>query len=161
MSKIKKTNNDKIKKLQEQGALNFHPERVHDEHFLDSTLEFFDPNDLIQVKYEMLRTVEKEGLPVTEASKKFGFSRPAFYQVKSQFKYGGVSGFIREQPGPKSAHKLTPDIIEFIEVLVKEGEPLRARALVPLIKEKFKKEVHPRTIERAMARREKKRGKKK
>ena len=70
MSTIKKANNNKIEKLKEQGAHNQHPERIKDEHFLDSTLEFFDPNDLVQVKYEMLRSIEKEGISVTEASKK-------------------------------------------------------------------------------------------
>lgn len=156
MTIMKKSSKDKHKGLKEQGALNPHPEKVKDELFLDSMLEFFDPHDLVQVKYEMLRSVEKEGRPVTEASKMFGFSRPAFYQVQSQFKQGGVTGFIRERPGPKSAHKLTPDVVKFIEDRIKEGEPVRARALVALIKEEFKKQVHPRSIERAIARRKKK-----
>ncbi|NOY60105.1 MAG: helix-turn-helix domain-containing protein [Calditrichaeota bacterium] len=161
MRTIKKTTNDKIEKLKEQGALHQHPERIKDEHFLDSTLDFFDPNDLVQVKYEMLRSVEKEGISVTEASKKFGLSRPAFYQVQSQFQKSGVSGFVHEKPGPKSAHKLTPDIVEFIEERIKKGEPLRARTFVGLIKTEFNKKVHPRSIERAMKRIGKKRGKKK
>ena len=58
---------------------------------------------------------------------------------------------------PKFFHKLTADVLEFIEGKVKEGVPLRARKLAPLIKEKFGKEVHPRSIERAMERRKKKR----
>lgn len=153
---IKESSNDKHKRLKEQGALNPHPERVKDELFRDPMLEFFDPHDLVQVKYEMLRSVEKEGRPVTEASKVFGFSRPAFYQVQSQFKEGGITGFTHERPGPKSAHKLTPDVVKFIEDRIKEGEPLRARALVPLIKDEFNKQVHPRSIERAIARRGKK-----
>jgi len=156
MSTMKKSGNEKHKRLKGQGVLNPHPEKVKDELFLDSRLEFFDPHDLVQVKYEMLRSVEKEGRPVTQASKMFGFSRPAFYQVQSQFKQKGVTGFIRVRPGPKSAHKLTPDIVKFIEDRIKEGEPLRARALVALIKEEFKKQVHPRSIERAIARRKKK-----
>jgi hypothetical protein len=46
--------------------------------------------------------------------------------------------------------------ISFIEEKVIEGKPLRARKLAPLIKEKFGKDVHPRTIERAVTRRKKK-----
>ena len=42
--------------------------------------------------------------------------------------------------------KLTPD-----------EKPLRARKLAPLIMEKFGKDVHPRSIERAVTRRKKKR----
>ena len=156
MSATKESSDRKHERLKEQGALNPHPEKVRDEFFLDTKLEFFDPHDLVQVKYEMLRSVEKEGLLVTEASKRFGFSRPAFYQVQSQYKQVGITGFIRERPGPKSAHKLTPEVVEYIEGRIKEGEPLRARTLVPLIKEKFNKDVHPRSIERAIVRRKKK-----
>lgn len=156
MSPTKKAGHDKRKKLKEQGSLNPRPEKVKEKHFLDGTLDFFDPNDLVQVKYEMLRSVEKQGSSVTEASEVFGFSRPAFYQVRSQFQKGGVIGFVHERPGPKSAHKVTDDIVEFIAERVKEGEPLRARALVPLIKKKFNKQIHPRSIERAMGRRGKK-----
>jgi hypothetical protein len=58
--------------------------------------------------------------------------------------------------GQNPPHKLTDDILSFIEEKVIEGKPLRARKLAPLIKEKFGKDVHPRTIERAVARRKKK-----
>jgi transposase len=104
----------------------------------------------------MLRSVEKEGHSVKHASETFGFSRPAFYQAQSQFKQGGVTGLAKKRPGPKSAHKLTDDILSFIEEKFIEGKPLRARKLAPLIKEKFGKDVHPRTIERAVAPKKKK-----
>jgi transposase len=125
--------------------------------FADSALAFFDPRDLVQVKYEMLRAVDKEGRSVKQASKAFGFSRPAFYQAQSQFKEEGVTGLVKKRPGPKSAHKLTADILAFIEEKIEEGKPLRARKLAPLIKEKFEKDIHPRSIERAVLRRKKKR----
>lgn len=157
MASTNKFTNDKLEKLKKLGALNPHPEKVKEELFLNSTLEFFDPHDLIQVKYEMLRSVDKEGRSVTEASNSFGFSRPSFYQTQSQFKKEGITGFIRERSGPKSAHKLSDEIIDFIEKQTKKGEPIRARKLAPLILEKFNKKVHPRSIERAITRREKKR----
>ena len=91
------------------------------------------------------------------ASQAFGFSRPAFYQAQSQFKQDGVTGLAKKRPGPKSAHKLTADILAFIEDKIEAGKPLRARKLAPLIKAKFGKNVHPRSIERAVARRKKKR----
>jgi transposase len=156
MARTKKSDNDKPERLKQYGALNPHPEKVTEKIFSDSVLDFFDPRDLIQVKYEMLRAVDKEGRPVKEVSEAFGFSRPAFYQAQSQFKQGGVTGLVKKRPGPKSAHKLTDDILAFIEEKVKEGKPLRARQLAPLIKEKFGKDVHPRSIERAVTRRKKK-----
>jgi transposase len=66
-----------------------------------------------------------------------------------------VTGLVKKRPGPKSAHKLTDDILAFVEEEVEEGMPLRARKLAPLIKKKFGIDVHPRTIERAMTRRKK------
>jgi transposase len=158
MARPKKPVDGKTESLKKYGALNPHPQKVVEKTFSDSAIEFFDPRDLVQVKYEMLRSVEKKGHSVKHASEAFGFSRPAFYQAQSQFKQGGVTGLVKKRPGPKSAHKLTDDILSFIEKKVIEGKPLRARKLAPLIKEKFGKDVHPRTIERAVAREEKKRG---
>lgn len=156
MARPKKPVDDKPENLKKYGALNPHPQKVAEKSFSDSTLEFFDPRDLVQVKYEMLRSVDKQGRSVKYASEAFGFSRPAFYQTLSQFKQGGVTGLFKRRPGPKSAHKLTDDILSFIEEEIEDGKPLRARKLVPLIREKFGIDVHPRTIERAMTRRKKK-----
>ena len=156
MAEPKKPGDSKTESLKKYGALNPHPEKVVEKMFTDPVLEFFDPRDLVQVKYEMLRTVEQEGRSVKHAAEAFGFSRPAFYQAQSQFNREGVNGLIKKRPGPKSAHKLTDDILTFIEEKVKEGKPLRARTLGPLIKEKFGKDIHPRSIERAVKRRKKK-----
>ena len=156
MVQPKQPKDDKTESLRKYGALNPHPQRVTETVFSDSVLEFFDPRDLVQVKYEMLRAVDKEGRSVKQASEAFGFSRPAFYQAQSKFKQGGVTGLVKKRPGPKSAHKLTADILAFIEEKIEEGKPLRARKLTPLIREKFGKDVHPRSIERAVLRRKKK-----
>jgi transposase len=156
MARTNPPDDDKAERLKEYGAFNPHPERVTEEVFSDAMLDFFDSRDLIQVKYEMLRAVDKEARSVKEASEAFGFSRPAFYQAQSQFKEGGVTGLVKKRPGPKSAHKLTAEVVEFIEENTEEGEPLRARKLAPLIRERFGRDVHPRSIERAMARRKKK-----
>ena len=72
--------------LQEHGTLNPRPQLVSDELFRDS--EFFDPRDLVLVKYEMLRRVRLEEMDVTEAAATFGFSRPSFYQAQSLFLQG-------------------------------------------------------------------------
>ena len=59
--------------LKEQGMLNSHPERVRDPLFLEN--DFFDPQDLLQVKYEMIRRVERDEASVTSSAQDFGFSR--------------------------------------------------------------------------------------
>jgi transposase len=156
MPRPKKPVDDKTESLRKCGALHPHPHKVAEERFADASIEFFDPRDLVQVKYEMLRAVEKEGRSVKQAAEDFGFSRPAYYQARSLLAQEGVSSLAKKRPGPKAAHKLTDDVLGFIEEKVKEGQPLRARKLAPLIREKFGRDVHPRTIERAVERRKKK-----
>jgi hypothetical protein len=53
---------------------------------LFQTADFFDPQDLLQVKYEMLRHVDVDKAPVTEAAAAFGLSRPAFYQARRRLR---------------------------------------------------------------------------
>ncbi len=156
MARPKQPNDSKTESLKKIGALNPYPQKVTEKMFSDSTLEFFDPRDLVQVKYEMLRAVDNDGCSVKKASEAFGFSRPAFYQTQLQFKKAGVAGLVKKRSGPKSAHKLTADVMAFIEEKVEKGAPLGARRLAPLIREKFGKDVHPRSIERAVTRRKKK-----
>ncbi len=64
--------------------------------------EFFDPRDLVLVKYEMLRRVQGDGISVVEAAKRFGFSRAGFYKTFSAFQRLGLVGLIPARPGPRS-----------------------------------------------------------
>jgi len=147
----------KLRSLREQGAVNPRPQTVTDDLFAAS--EFFDPRDLVQVKYEMLRRVEKDGQSVTEAAAKFGFSRPSFYQAQTALAQRGLAGLIPLKRGPKQARKLSVAILEFIQQ-ARQGDPsLSARDLATRIQERFQMTVHPRTIERGLARDQKKRRK--
>ena len=56
----------KSEALRAHRALHARPEDVTDELFL--TDEFFDPHDLVQVKYEMLRRVQVDHLSVSQAA---------------------------------------------------------------------------------------------
>jgi hypothetical protein len=73
-----------------QGVLHPHPESVTAALFQDSS--FFDPSDLIQVKYEMLRRVEAEQIPVSRAAHEAGLSRPSFYQAQAAIQQIGLAG---------------------------------------------------------------------
>ena len=79
----------KIQTLRQHGVLNPHPEAVTDPLF--RTADFFDPLDLLQVKYEMLRRVEVDKAAVTEAAAAFGLSRPAFYQARQAVAHQGLA----------------------------------------------------------------------
>jgi transposase len=147
----------KLQCLREQGTLNPRPQAVADDLFAERP--FFDPRDLMQVKYEMLRRVEKDGQSVTEAAAKFGFSRPSFYQAQSALAQGGLAGLLPHKRGPKQARKLSADVMDFIRQARQQDPTLRAVDLASRIKERFAVAVHPRTIERGLARDQKKRRK--
>ena len=138
----------KTRVLLEEGTLNPAPEKVHDPKFRDS--EFFDPHDVVQVKYEMLRRVSVENASVTNASEEYGVSRPTYYQTKASFDESGIVGLVPKKRGPRSPHKLQGEVLAFIQEQLVAGEPIRARELAKLIRQKFGLDVHPRTIERAV-----------
>jgi transposase len=140
--------------LRQQGCLNPHPEQVKDKLF--QAREFFDPRDLVQVKYEMLRRVETEGLPVNRSAAAFGLSRPSFYQAQASFQQGGMPALMPRKRGPKQAHKLTADALTFIRQVRQEDPSLRSAALAARIQDRYGITVHPRSIERALVRSQKK-----
>jgi hypothetical protein len=148
-------NTAKIQTLREQGVLNPHPEAVTDPLF--QTGDFFDPQDLLQVKYEMLRRVEVDKAPVTETAAAFGLSRPAFYQAQHAVVQQGFAGLIPRKRGPHGAHKLTPALLDFVLQQRVASPSLTIAGVITRIQQQFGVAVHRRTIERHLARQEKKR----
>lgn len=140
--------------LRQQGCLNPHPERVIDKLF--QSRDFFDARDLVQVKYEMLRRVETDGLPVNRSAAAFGFSRPSFYQAQASFQQGGLPALMPQKRGPKQAHKLTAEVLAFIREARQEDPSLRLATLVSRIQDRYGIAVHRRSIERALVRSQKK-----
>jgi transposase len=157
MPKPSPKDDSKLEALRQQGTLNLRPQTVTDELFRNP--EFFDARDLVQVKYEMLRRVEKDGHSISGAAAAFGFSRPSFYQAQFAFQEGGLAGLVPLKRGPKKAHKLTPEIIEFLRGERQRDPSLRTLQLATLVQERFHVVVHPRSIERGLARSQKKRRK--
>jgi transposase len=146
---------DKLAVLREHATLNPRPDGVT--HTLFATVEFFDPHDLLQVKYEMLRLVSVDKRPISEAAKACGFSRPAFYQAQAAFEQGGLACLIRNKPGPHGAHKLTPAVMQFVTEARTADPGVRAVDLAEWVRERFGSRVHPRSIERQLLRKKKRR----
>ena len=140
--------------LRQQGVLNPRPGDVTDPRFAENS--FFDPRDLVQVKYEMLRRVQAEGCSITDAATAFGFSRPSFYQAQAAFAQEGLAGLVPRKRGPKQAHKLTEEVLGFIRETQQQGLGVRTGDLVRLIQQRFGTTVHPRSIARALSRHQKK-----
>ena len=137
--------------LAETRCLNPHPEQVTDPDFLAS--DFFDARDAVQVKYEMVRKVRAGGAPVTEAAAAFGYSRPAYYAAAAALERSGLEGLVPARPGPRGGHKLTEEILAWAEQQLAGDPGLRAAQLVGPIEASFGVRAHPRSIERALARR--------
>ncbi|HSH80253.1 MAG TPA: hypothetical protein VLA19_17130 [Herpetosiphonaceae bacterium] len=123
----------KVAALRTTRTLNPRPDAVRDPAFTHGD-PFFDARDLLQVKYEMLRRVLVDGHPVTATAAAFGFSRPSFY----------------------AAHKLTPEVVTFLVEQHAQQPSLRTADLVDLLQARFGLRVHPRSVERALARHRKK-----
>jgi transposase len=145
--------NTKAERLKALKSLNRHPERVRAPWFQSGS--FFDAQDLVQVKYEMLRHVKHEGASKAETAALFGLSRPAFYQAEAALEREGLAGLLPRRRGPKGAHKLTAEVMEFIERRQAQDPGIHARALAREIKAQLNFSVHPRSIERALARKKK------
>ncbi len=154
MSTKKQSDNGKIRALRVQGSINPSPGKVRDPLFLNE--EFFDPNDIVQVKYELLRRVQVEGVSITKAVKNFGFSRLSFYRILTVFEKLGLSGLIPRKRGPREAHKMTAAILEFIDSKIQNTPSITSVTLKNLIEEKFGLSVHSRSIDRALAQKKKK-----
>ena len=145
----------KAESLRQRGCLHPRPEKVTDELFTAS--EFFDPRDLLQVKYEMLRRVQIDGHAVSQSAARFGLSRPSYYQAQKAYESGGLPALLPKKPGPRRAHKLSAQVVEALRAALAAEPTLNSQALVRLVQERFGLSVHRRSIERALAPQEKKR----
>ena len=97
-------NRKKIEALRSSGALNRHPEKVR--HSLFAQHDFFDPHDLVQLKYETVRAVELDGHPIAQAALDFGLSRPTIYEAQEKLRQEALKGFCPKNAVPKNRASL-------------------------------------------------------
>jgi len=141
-------NPKKIEVLRSCGALNRHPEEVRNPLFIDN--DFFDPHDLVQLKYETIRAVEVDARPIAQAALDSGLSRPTIYEAREKFRQEGIEGLLPEKRGPKKPRKLTPQIRDYLEELVASNPALKAAVLVQRVRRRFGVLLHVRTVEKAL-----------
>src|SRR4029453_2695264 len=141
----------KVEALRAARTLNPRPHAVRDEQFGSSG--FFDARDLVQVKYEMGRRVQVDGGSGVATAAAFGFSRPSYYQAAAALARDGLPGLVPAKPGPRRGHKLTDEVLDHAEALLAADASLRPADLLEPLHDRFGVRVHPRSIERALARR--------
>jgi len=145
---------EKLRALRQSHALHPHPEGVRDPLFTSGS-PFFDPRDLVQVKYELLRRVWVDGDSVSHATSLFALSRPTFYAAQAAWERSGLLGLLPEPTGPRQAHKLTEEILVLLRPL---ADTMSSTQLAEWLREERHLSVHPRSIERALKRVAKKGG---
>jgi transposase len=136
----------------------FNPRFAAVRHALFQPDGFFDPQDMLQLKYEALRALEKDGYPIAQAASEFGLSRPTIYQAQSQLKTEGLEGLLPRKRGPRSPHKLSAEVIAYLGELRTAEPQLSAGELTARIRQRFELKLHPRTIEKALQRQSQKKG---
>ena len=144
----------KTEALRRHGTLHPHPDLVKDDMFCRS--DFFDPQDAVQVKYEMLRRARVDGWSASRAALEAGFSRPTFYEALTAFERGGLPGLLPAKKGPRRAHKLTDVVMTFIDQEIAKEPEMSMDEIADRVFEHFGLRVHGRSIRRALGKREKK-----
>ena len=142
------SNDTKIEFLRKEGLVNPKPERVL--HSLFQTHEFFDPFDLPQVRYEMLRIARVEQTAVTEACRLFGFSREYFYRLERDFMAHGYAGLLGSIRGRRPLIALNQELVNFIVHRKMTDPDLTGENLRKELKTTYRVECSRRTVERTV-----------
>jgi len=145
------TGKPRREQLKREGTLHPNPEKVRTE--LVAQSPFFDAHDLMQMKYEMLRSVSADHQPAAAAARSFGLSRVAYYHARRQYESRGLAGLLPGRRGPKHPHKLNPEVMAFVDaqLAAADGSPDWS-LLSKQIEIRFGSKVHPRSIDRAIKR---------
>ena len=140
--------------LRRRNSLHPAPDKVVDPLFHEG--DFFDPRDAVQVKYEMLRRVRQDGWAVSQAASTYGLSRPSYYAALEAFERDGLPGLLPRKRGPRGAHKLDHAVMAWVAEQQRRLPEPSIADLVAGIEQQFGLSVHPRSLERALVRAEKK-----
>lgn len=132
--------------LEKEGIINPKPESVSFSLF--ESLEFFDPLDLPQVKYEMLRNARVDKLSVANACKLFGFSREYFYKLERAFMERGYISLLGGSKGRRPIIAINQEIVNFIAHRRHEDPRVSGENLRKEILHIYKVNCCRRTVER-------------
>ena len=135
--------------LKSNGTYNRRHQLVSKPEFLGGG--FYDPMDVVQVKYEMLRDAQESDRPIGEVADDFGFSRTAYYNIKDAFGKEGISGLVPDKTGPKQPRKLTEGLRSFIDEYVSKHQGASASEIAAAIQAERGDTISKRTVERYVA----------
>jgi len=132
--------------LMKNGTYNKNHSKVKKEKFQEGG--FYDPMDIVQVRYEMIKEAGDGGKAIEQVTGEYGYSRASYYHIKGDFDNGGMIALVPEKTGPRSPSKLTGDLQEYIANYV-EGNPRASSSQIAMAIEQDKGvTVNKRTVER-------------
>jgi len=137
----------KRKQLEQAGLLNRHPDLVQDELF-HQHYEFFDSQDLLQVRYEMLRSHTVDQRDVADVCKRYGVSRQTYYTLQGRFEQFGSAGLLARRPGPRGPSKLKGAALKYVCKALDRDPRASTAEIIQELKARFGIAIHRRTIEK-------------
>ena len=140
---------EKRKALRAQGTLNPEPSGVVAEPFRTHP-GFFDAEDKLQVRYELLRAPAQGDMTVAEACRAFGVSRQTFYTLRRAFEARGVAGLTEAKRGRKGPLKASVEVVEFVRAAKASDSTASGAELARRVEERFGIGLHRRTVERLL-----------
>lgn len=140
--------NTKIDFLSSEGLINPKPDRV--KHQLFQLNNFFDPNDLPQVRYELIRSARVENYSVSQACRIFGFSREYFYKFERSFMERGFVAMLGSHKGRRPLLALNNEIVNLIIYRKLDNPNLSGEDLRKEILNLYKVDCSRRTVERVI-----------
>ncbi len=139
----------KLEALAAQGTLHPTPERITAEVF-QTHPDFFDRDDKLQVRYELIRAAGQGEMTVAAACRAFGVSRQTFYTLERSFRARGVAGLVDAKRGRKGPLKASLELVAFVQAAKREQPTLSGADLAVMVRERFGVQLHRRTVERLL-----------
>jgi transposase len=137
---------EKKDKLRKNGTFNKNHGRVRKDKFQEGG--FYDPMDIVQVRYEMVKESYDGDSAVGQVADDYGISRSAFYGIRKKFEEGGLAALIPERTGPKTARKFTGDLQEYVTGRMAEDPKASLSMIVADMERETGVRVSRRTVER-------------
>ena len=102
-----------------------------------------------------MRRHSVDGLPISAAAAAFGVTRPTFYKAQSALETGGFAGLLPNARGPRDGHKLSAEVVAFVEEMRYADPKATTQQCLEAIERRFGVKAHRRSLERALSRKKK------
>ena len=122
------------------------PESVKDETFIEQS-DFFDPRDIVQVKYELLRRCEVDSKDVASTCLDFGFSRTTYYKVQQAFLRGGLPSLMGRPRGRPNPVKVTDVVLGYTIAEKAKNPKLTAKDMVAALDVRYHQRLSVRMVQ--------------